>query len=77
MEKTEMKSVQLKKLKTLRNQLREPSLVRFERERLIGELNGRTELLYELSVLTRRESDDEYVKTDVTTGAASPKVLNQ
>jgi hypothetical protein len=73
MEKSDIKRVQLEKLEKLRSQLK--LLPAGARGEVVGELNGRTEQLYELGMLTRRESDDEHVESDIASGRASPSIL--
>lgn len=73
MKRSESMRMQLEKLEKLRTQLK--VLPAGAREQVVGELNGRTEQLYELGILTRRESDDEYVKSDIARGRASSSIL--
>nr|WP_225777833.1 hypothetical protein [Pseudomonas sp. Marseille-Q3773] len=73
MEQSDIKRVQLEKLEKLRSQLK--LLPAGARGEVVGELNGRTEQLYEFGILTRRESDDEYVQSDIARGRGSPSIL--
>ncbi|WP_167144610.1 hypothetical protein [Pseudomonas sp. OTU750018] len=73
MDSSDLKRTQLEKLERLRQQLKD--LPARARDQVFGELTGRSEQLYEVGILTRQESDEEHVKSDIVSGRASSKIL--